>query len=115
MPKISARREFIRMALLSETDDCILWPFAIRKGTKYGHYSEMLNYKQYNFYIHNYICKLVHGDRPEGCEAAHSCGNALCINHRHLRWATHCDNMQDAVRHGTMPWQRQRSPQHYDL
>lgn len=111
MPKISQRKLFIQKVLSSDTDECILWPFAIRKGTKYGHYSVMLNYKQYNFYAHNYICGLVYGKSPEDHETAHSCGNSLCVNPRHLRWATHCDNMKDAVRHGTMrgrSWMRER-------
>lgn len=108
MPKISERRKFISEVLNSDTDECILWPFAIRKGTNYGHYSEMINYKQYNFYIHNYVCRLVHGENETDEETAHSCGNSLCVNPRHLRWATHCENMNDAVKHGTMPWQHRR-------
>jgi hypothetical protein len=34
-------------------------------------------------------------------EAAHSCGNRACINARHLRWATHKENEQDKIEHGT--------------
>lgn len=38
----------------------------------------------------------------DGDEAAHSCGNKTCINPRHLRWADHASNMEDAKAHGTL-------------
>jgi len=33
-------------------------------------------------------------------DAAHSCGERMCINPRHLRWATRKENEADKVAHG---------------
>jgi hypothetical protein len=50
---------------------------------------------------HVLACRLAHGERPEGkTDAAHSCGNNMCINPRHLRWATRKENEADKVAHG---------------
>lgn len=37
----------------------------------------------------------------EGAEAAHSCGNKLCFSPNCVRWATHLENEQDKIAHGT--------------
>lgn len=34
--------------------------------------------------------------------ACHSCDNRLCCNPNHLRWATHAENMRDAVERGRL-------------
>jgi hypothetical protein len=48
------------------------------------------------------VCVWEHGPRPEGMQAAHSCGNGPgCVNRRHLRWATASENEQDKIIHGT--------------
>lgn len=50
---------------------------------------------------HVVACELAHGLRPpDKTDAAHSCGNHMCINPRHLRWATRIENEADKVLHG---------------
>ena len=102
MPRENTRIPFLNKVIQSNTTECIEWPFAKRKGTPYGHFSIWFENKQYNFYAHNYICRLIYGPAPEGFEAAHRCGNPICVNPKHLRWATHCENMQDAIEHAKM-------------
>src|SRR3546814_15498376 len=48
------------------------------------------------------MCVLAHGE-PVGDrdQAAHKCGRPKCVNPRHLRWATHRENMADKAIHGT--------------
>ena len=77
------------------TDECVLWPFPTATRpyakTKDGH-------------AHRIICKKFHGERPsDKHEVAHGCGNDLCINPRHLRWATPVENNADKADHGTQP------------
>ena len=98
---------FIADALASETDDCIVWPFALFKTSQYGQI--MLGPHRGGgelrpFGAHAYICNLAHGEPPEpNMEAAHRCGTKLCINRRHLRWATSQQNMADKVSHDRLP------------
>jgi hypothetical protein len=80
--------------------ECILWPFAVRKSSGYGAHST--TGPQRNIDAHRYVCTLAHGAPGDGAEAAHRCGNKLCVNPNHLYWADHQTNMQDAKRHGTM-------------
>lgn len=98
---MSKRIEFIALALCSNTDECIIWPFAIRKSSGYGAHSEGSGNNKKNHDIHRYVCVQAHGQPEIGEEAAHQCGNRLCINFRHLYWATHLENMKDAKKHGT--------------
>lgn len=41
---------------------------------------------------------------PPKHHALHSCDNRSCFNPAHLRWGTHQDNIDDAVRRGRMAW-----------
>ena len=95
------RKEFIADALASCVEHCIVWPFAVRKSSGYGAHSLCQNGRKSNCDIHRHVCQQAHGDR-RGMEAAHRCGNKLCINPRHLYWATHLDNMADAKEHGRL-------------
>lgn len=89
---------FIEMAIASDTDECIIWPFALSthgyayagrcKGDKPGLVSRR-------------VCSEVNGLCPDGYEAAHSCGVPACINPKHLSWKTPKDNTADRKRHGT--------------
>lgn len=102
MPYPRARLDFIETALMAETDDCILWPFAVRKSSGYGAYSEGHGATKKNYDVHRYVCTRAHGEPELGEETAHSCGQKLCINQRHLTWKLPIDNMQDAKDHGTL-------------
>lgn len=54
-------------------------------------------------YVHRVICIAVHGDAPTAAhEVAHSCGNSLCCNPAHVRWATAAENLLDRLQHGTL-------------
>lgn len=99
----SKREQFIADALSSDIGECILWPFAVRKSSGYGAHSFRRAGKKGNLDAHRYVCELAHGQAPtRWYQAAHSCGNKLCINPRHLRWAFPTDNMTDAIEHGTL-------------
>lgn len=80
-------------------DECLTWPFK-RWSTGRGRVS----YEGRNQHAHRVMCALVHGQPPSPeHEAAHSCGKGHegCVNPRHLRWATHEENMADQIGHGT--------------
>ena len=97
-----SREQFIADALDTSTDDCIMWPFAVRQSSGYGAHSTRRPGMKRNWDAHRYVCEQAHGQPPENHEAAHRCGNKLCINPQHLYWSTRHRNMQDAVEHGVM-------------
>ena len=84
---------FEKMFSSPSTDECILWPFSI--GSKgYGVYEDSL--------AHRYVCKRVYGASPAGKPfVAHSCNIRLCVNQRHLRWASNSENENDKRDAGT--------------
>jgi hypothetical protein len=95
-----AARNFLEsVALPYEDDDCLIWPFGrIKNGYAYVKADGMMRP------THRVLCELAHGPSPSPhYEAAHSCGNGHlgCVNPRHVRWATHTENMHDAITHGT--------------
>jgi hypothetical protein len=79
-------------------DDCIDWPFAtVPDG--YG----KIGVGGRTVIVAVLVCESVHGNRPTAKhEVAHSCGRRVCVNPRHVRWATHAENMADRVQHGTV-------------
>lgn len=89
-------KQFIEVVVSSSTDECILWPYGRMNG--YGH----LRHDGRSVLAHRLVCHLVHGE-PEtsNLEAAHGCGVPLCVNPRHLRWATPAENNADKKLHGT--------------
>jgi hypothetical protein len=78
-------------------DDCLLWPFPTRRRGYGGAY-----YQGKCTMAHRVVAIFAHGEPPEGdWEAAHSCNNPLCVNPRHLRWATPKQNHADKIVAGT--------------
>lgn len=90
--------DFLLYALETETNECILWPFGKAKGR--GRVWRRDKKKADD--AATTICELAHGPKPaEMDDAAHRCGNALCMNKRHVRWATTAQNQADRLFHGT--------------
>lgn len=94
---IGEARAFFEEALVSDTDDCIIWPFSYQPHTGYPR----IKMQGYSTTTHRAICLAVYGECPEGHEAAHSCGIRRCINPKHLSWKTKVANMADKTLHGT--------------
>lgn len=83
-----------------EGDDCLIWPFA--RDKKSG--MPAVKYKGKQGPATRVMCELAHGKPPTPRhEAAHSCGKGHegCIHPKHLRWATHAENIADQLLHGT--------------
>ncbi len=81
--------------LLAESDECIEWPHGTSKG-----YGRLWDGDKV-VCVHVIACTHHHGERPDGTEVAHSCGNRSCVNRDHLRWATRQENLDDMIGHGT--------------
>lgn len=80
-------------------DDCVSWPYA-RDALGYP----FVSYNGGRHTASRVMCIIEHGDPPTPKhEAAHNCGKGRdgCVNPRHLRWATHAENMEDRLAHGT--------------
>ena len=88
---------FLRDALGSRTRECIVWPYA----NSTGYASVWWNGR--TTYAHIVACVERNGPRPPGMEASHTCGNALCVNPRHLVWEPPKPNHARRVAHGTSP------------
>lgn len=90
-------RFILETALPFTGDDCLPWPYS---RANYGYGEIVINGRKR--LAHRIICELAHGSAPEGKnDAAHSCGNRLCCNPRHLRWASRQENVDDTLIHGT--------------
>lgn len=90
----------------SDTNDCIIFA-GKQQPNGYGRVSVGGHYER----AHRLACRMAHGDPPADrpIEAAHSCGERMCINPRHLRWATRAANEHDKVEHGRSNRGDQRS------
>lgn len=87
--------DFLKEALKTSTDDCIIWPFK----TYLGYGAIRLNGKLLR--AHRHICECAHGlPLQKKIDAAHKCGVRKCMNPRHIRWATRSENEMDKVDHG---------------
>lgn len=98
---------FFEQVLKVETDDCVLWPYG-RGGYKsrYG----IMHVRCRKVYVHRAVLMVTAGPRPtDKHEAAHNCGNGLCCNPRHIRWATSSENKIDKIKHGTYGWKLDES------
>lgn len=98
VPYHGAREDFLRSLLGTDRQDCILWPYCTNDK---GYGLAVVGGKQRG--AHNWMCRLAYGE-PYLIwnQAAHRCGNPLCVNPNHLRWATHVENMEDKRIHGTL-------------
>lgn len=77
--------------------DCLIWPFH-KDFQGYGR----LRVGALSIGAHRLMCWFNQGEPPHAkAEAAHRCGNASCVNPKHLRWATTVENHADKKRHGT--------------
>ena len=80
----------------SDTDDCIVFA-GKQQPNGYGRVSVGGRYQR----AHRLACRMAHGEPPRrSLDAAHSCGERMCINPRHLRWATRAENEHDKIAHG---------------
>jgi hypothetical protein len=101
-PRWVAHNFLMDVVIPYQGDDCLDWPFK-RDGCGYGvHYV-----KKRDKQVHRTVCEAVHGPAPSPAhEVAHSCNRGAfgCVNPKHLRWATHAENMADGrTRHGGRP------------
>lgn len=97
-PNGSLLKFVLENVMPSETSECIIWPFG-KNAQGYG----QMRYKGKQSRPHRVVCQLAHGDPvSDDLEAAHSCGNRLCVNPAHLSWKTHATNELDKVAHGTI-------------
>lgn len=75
---------------------CVNWPFS------FGSHGYPQTWDGATVLLaHRLVLEEVTGERPEGLEAAHSCGNQACVHPSHLRWATPEENAADKAEHGT--------------
>ena len=91
---LGAPMAFLEAALNADTQECILWPFAVdTRG--YG----AVKWKGRQRQAHRVSLILATGeDRPAEFDARHAplaCHNRLCINPAHLMWGSRQDNMED--------------------
>jgi hypothetical protein len=97
--------KFLLAAADSETDDCILWPFAL-SPSGYG----AIRFQGRQKGAHRHCLQIATGITGEGLDARHGpCQNRSCINPRHLSWGTPKENSEDRVRDGTMTYGAQNS------
>jgi len=81
-------------------DDCLIWPFQRAQDSGVA----AMKYKGKQGQATRVMCEMAHGKAPTPRhEAAHSCGKGHegCIHPKHLRWATHKENLADQELHGT--------------
>ena len=87
--------KFFGEVFRTNTDQCILWPFATNPRG-YGKFTRSGT----SYTSHRYVCMEVHGEAPTKFHhAAHSCGTKLCVNPRHISWKTPKENEADKLIH----------------
>lgn len=90
------RVEIERVVAAAWPDECVIFS-GRRQPNGYGRVSIDGQYVR----AHVHACRLAHGERPPGKrDAAHSCGERMCINPAHLRWATRAENEADKIAQG---------------
>lgn len=94
--KRGAPLEFLKAAMESDADGCVLWPFS-QYTSGYG----SVWYNKRLTGAHRAMCEIANGSPARDQQVAHYCGVRLCVNPRHLRWACPVENAKDKLRHGT--------------
>lgn len=100
---------WLREHVAHESDECLIWPFQRLQNDGRA----AVKWKGTQTVAARVMCELAHGKPPSPRhEAAHSCGKGHegCVNPKHLRWATHVENVADQLVHGT----RVRGEIHYN-
>ena len=89
-----------RVKVLGNFDGCVIWPFG-RQGDGYG----CLRFDGKMQQAHRVSLYLSEGPAPDGkpnaCHSPSICHNRLCVNPRHLRWASKSENEMDKVSDNT--------------
>lgn len=89
--------KFLKSNIGTEKHDCIDWPYGLN-GQGYG----AVVFNKNRMSASRAMCIMAHGEpHKDRFEAAHSCGNRICVNPNHLRWASAYENSMDRVQHGT--------------
>lgn len=87
---------WLRQSLKIETDECIIWPFALYK-TGYP----QLYFKGKMRRAHRVVLYLTSNfSLNSRLDAMHSCDVRACVNKRHIKPGTRTENMQDASKKG---------------
>ena len=87
------------IALLSEElgpDECWPWNAAAVRNDTYGQLGTAVEGRRIKLYVHRMSQDLLNGALEPGDEVLHSCDYKPCCNPRHLRNATHRDNLNEA-------------------
>ncbi len=85
------------VVLTHEGNDCLLWPYSKNKN---GRGNLWFAGKPQD--VHRLVCIAANGEPSDPrLQAAHSCGNKLCVNPHHLSWKTRLENKADELEHGT--------------
>lgn len=94
MTKRGAPQAFLRSAIASDTDECIVWPFAIVAG--YARVTHRGQPRQASHVVLDLTGRpSPEVDHPKGAMALHSCDDSACVNPRHLSWGDHTQNMAE--------------------
>jgi hypothetical protein len=91
---------FVEYAVAAEATECIPWPYATNIHG-YG----VVRRDGRLIHAHRLALQLASGITPHrDMDAAHApliCHNRICINPKHLRWATRSENLADKALDGT--------------
>jgi hypothetical protein len=83
-----------------DKDQCLIWLFG---RNELGYAMLWCNEKGKMRKVHQMVCEVQNGPRPNRLQAAHNCGRGSsgCVNRHHLRWDTVIGNQADRLLHGT--------------